>query len=50
MNFHSLLRVSSARKKAEKLDNYERELFNMIDSILNNKNLILDKISFLKLQ
>jgi len=45
MNFHSLLRVSSARKKAEKLDTYEKELFNMIDSILNNKNFILDKKS-----
>lgn len=45
MNFHSLLRVSSARKKAEKLDTYEKELFNMIDSILNNKNFLLDKKS-----
>ena len=45
MNFHSLLRVSSARKKAEKLDNYEKELFNMIDTILNNKNFLLDKKS-----
>ena len=43
MNFHSLLRVSSARKKAEKLDGYEKELYNMIDNIFNNKNLILDK-------
>ena len=33
MNFHSLLRVSSARKKAEQLDTYEKELFSMIDSI-----------------
>lgn len=45
MNFHSLLRVGSARKKAEKLNNYEKELSNMIDSILNNKNLILDKMT-----
>ena len=45
MNFHSLLRVNSARKKAEKLDSYEKELSNMIDSILNNKNLILDKMT-----
>ncbi len=45
MNFHSLLRVNSARKKAEKLDSYEKELSNMIDSILNNKNLLLDKKS-----
>lgn len=45
MNFHSLLRVGSARKKAEKLDNYEKELSNMIDTILNNKNFLLDKKS-----
>lgn len=45
MNFHSLLRVNSARKKAEKLDGYEKELSNMIDTILNNKNLLLDKKS-----
>lgn len=45
MNFHSLLRVNSARKKAEQLDSYEKELFNMIDSILNNRNFILDKKS-----
>ena len=45
MNFHSLLRVNSARKKAERLDSYEAELSNMIDTILNNKNLLLDKKS-----
>lgn len=45
MNFHSLLRVNSARRKAEKLDSYEKELSNMIDTILNNKNLLLDKKS-----
>lgn len=43
MNFHSLIRVNSARKKAEKLDGYEKELSNMIDNIVNNKNFILDK-------
>ena len=43
MNFHSLIRVGSARKRAEFLYEYERELSLMIDSILNNKNLILDK-------
>ena len=47
MNFHSLLRVNSARRKAEKLDSYEKELFNMIDTILNNKNFILDKKSLI---
>ena len=30
MNFHSLLRVGSARKKAELLNSYEKELFDMI--------------------
>ena len=45
MNFHSLLRVNSAKKKAEKLDGYEKELSKMIDTILNNKNFILDKKS-----
>ena len=43
MNFHSLLRVNSARRKAELLDSYEKELSNVIDSIVNNKNFILDK-------
>jgi len=43
MNFHSLLRVNSARKRAEQLNTYEKELSNMLDNILNNKNLILDK-------
>lgn len=45
MNFHSLLRVNSARKKAEKLNKYEFELSSMIDAILNNRNLMLDKKS-----
>ena len=39
MNFHSLLRVNSARKKAERLNEYEKELYNMIDTIINNRNL-----------
>ena len=47
MNFHSLLRVNSARRKAEELDKYEKELFSVIDSILNNKNFILDKKSLI---
>lgn len=47
MNFHSLLRVNSARRKAEELNIYEKELFNMIDSILNNRNIILDKKSLI---
>ena len=43
MNFHSLLRVDSSKKRAEKLFEYEKELTNFVDNILNNKNLILDK-------
>ena len=43
MNFHSLLRVDSARKKAEKYFQTESELNKMIATILFNKNLILDK-------
>ena len=43
MNFHSLLRVDSARKTAEKYFNYEKELTDFADNILNNRNLILDK-------
>ena len=37
MNFHSLLRVDSARKTAEKFFNYEKELTDFADNILNNR-------------
>ena len=43
MNFHSLLRVDSSRKKTEKFFKYETELTDFADNILNNRNLILDK-------
>lgn len=43
MNFHSLLRVDKARKKAAMYFDTERELFKIIKKILFNKNLILDK-------
>lgn len=43
MNFHSLLKVDKARKKAEKYFEYEEELTNFMDNVLNNRNLILDK-------
>ncbi|MDD4188164.1 MAG: F0F1 ATP synthase subunit gamma, partial [Bacilli bacterium] len=43
MNFHSLLRVDSAKKKAEKYFEIEKELNNMISSILYNRNFILDQ-------
>lgn len=43
MNFYSLLRVDSSRKKAEKYFEYETAVREFIDNILNNRNLILDK-------
>ncbi len=43
MNFYSLLRVDSSKRKAEKYTGYEKAVKEFIDNILNNKNLILDK-------
>ena len=43
MSFHSLLKVDKARKKAEKYFEYEKELTDFADNIMNNRNLILDK-------
>lgn len=43
MNFYSLLRVDSSKKRAEKYFGYEQAVRDFIDNILNNKNLILDK-------
>ena len=43
MNFYSLLRVDSSKKKAEEFFGYEQSVRDFIDNILNNKNLILDK-------
>ena len=43
MNFHSLLRVNSSKKRAEELFSYEKELTKFVDTIVNNRNLILDK-------
>lgn len=43
MNFHSLLRVNNAKKIAERFFEYEKEITNFVDNILNNRNLILDK-------
>ena len=43
MNFHSLLRVDHARKKAEQYATTEKHLTEMIKTIVNNKNIILDK-------
>lgn len=43
MNFHSLLRVDKARKDAEKYFVVEKQLREMIASITNNRNYVLDK-------
>lgn len=43
MNFHSLLKVDKARKDAEKYFEVEKVLREMIASITNNRNYILDK-------
>ena len=39
MNFYSLLRVDSSKRKAEKYFGYEQAVREFIDNILNNKNL-----------
>jgi len=43
MNFHSLLRVDKARKKADKYLNVGQEITEILSTILYNKNLVLDK-------
>jgi len=43
MNFHSLLRVDRARKRAEKYLSVGKEITNILTEILYNKNLVLDK-------
>lgn len=43
MNFHSLLRVDKSRKKAAMYFKTEEELFKIINKILFNQNIILDK-------
>ena len=43
MNFHSLLKVDNAKAKADELMNVSSELTNLIQRIIYNKNLILDK-------
>ena len=43
MNFHSLLKVDKARRRAEKYFAYEKGLTDFVDNIVNNRNLILDK-------
>ena len=43
MNFHSLLRVDKARKKAEHYLSVGNEITTILGEILYNKNLVLDK-------
>jgi F0F1-type ATP synthase gamma subunit len=43
MNFHALLHVDAARKKAQKYMRLEQEVGELIDLIINNRNFILDK-------
>jgi F0F1-type ATP synthase gamma subunit len=45
MNFHSLLRVNSARRKVEQAHKYEIELKSVISSIINNRIFIQEKVS-----
>lgn len=42
MNFHSLLRVDKSRDKAKKYIAVENVLTDMIDNIVNNRNIVLD--------
>lgn len=46
MNFHALIRVDHAKRRAEKYKMMEEQLMDMMDSILNNRNLLLDKKIF----
>ena len=43
MNFHSLLRVDKARKKADNYLKVGNEITTILSEILYNKNLVLDK-------
>lgn len=46
MNFHSLIRVDSAKRQATKYMQMEKEVSEIIDMIVNNRNFILDKTMF----
>ncbi|MCD8198407.1 MAG: F0F1 ATP synthase subunit gamma [Lachnospiraceae bacterium] len=43
MNFHALIRVDAAKRKAKRYQLMEREVMSMLDQIMNNRNLMLDK-------
>lgn len=48
INFQSLLKINTARKRIDDYQNVEKDLFAIIDEFINNKNLDFDK-SFLTL-
>jgi F0F1-type ATP synthase gamma subunit len=43
MNFHALIRVDNAKRRAVLYQQMEDEVYHMMDLIMNNRNLILDK-------
>ncbi|MBS6396015.1 MAG: F0F1 ATP synthase subunit gamma [Clostridiales bacterium] len=43
MNFHALVRVDRAKREAQKYMLMSGELYQMLDQIMNNRNLVLDK-------
>lgn len=43
MNFHALLRVDSSRRLAERQKLLEKEISALMDKIVNNRNIVLDK-------
>lgn len=43
MNFHALVRVDAAKRRAVKYMMLGDELYDMMDQIMNNRNLVLDK-------
>ena len=42
MNFHALLRVDKSRREAAKFGQMEQMVINMLDQIMNNRNIALD--------
>lgn len=46
MNFHSLIRVDHAKRQADRYRKMEEQLMYMMDCVVNNRNLILDKRIF----
>ncbi len=43
MNFHALIRVDAAKRRAQRYQLMEKEVMSMLDQIMNNRNLVLDK-------